>query len=313
MEKDAKIYVAGHRGMVGSAVVRKLNSEGYTNIITRTSKELDLRRQDQVEDFFAQEKPNYVFMAAAKVGGIMANNTYPADFMYDNMMIEMNVIKNAHKNNVKKLLLLGSSCIYPKMATQPIQEDSLLTGTLEKTNEAYALAKIAGLKYCEYLNTQYGTDYISAMPTNLYGPNDNYHPENSHVLPALIRRFHEAKINNEKEVVVWGTGEVLREFLFVDDLADASLHLMEHYSGNEPINIGTGKDLSIGELAALVKKTIGYDGDITYDTSKPDGTPRKLLDVTKLKNMDWSYKTELEDGVKLAYKDFLNSEIRAER
>lgn len=313
MEKDAKIYVAGHRGMVGSAIVRKLDAEGYTNIITRTSKELDLRRQDQVEDFFAQEKPNYVFMAAAKVGGIVANNTYPADFMYDNMMIEMNVINNAHKNGVEKLLLLGSSCIYPRMATQPIQEDSLLTGTLEKTNEAYALAKISGLKYCEYLNTQYGTDYISAMPTNLYGPNDNYHPENSHVLPALIRRVHEAKMNNTKEVVVWGTGKVLREFLYVDDLADASLHLMEHYSGNEPINIGTGKDLSIAELASLVKTVVGYEGDIVYDTSKPDGTPRKLLDVSKLSDMGWSYKTELEEGIKLAYQDFLNSEVRAER
>lgn len=313
MEKDAKIYVAGHRGMVGSAIIRKLDSEGYTNIITRTSKELDLRRQDQVEDFFTQEKPNYVFMAAAKVGGIMANNTYPADFMYDNMMIEMNVIKNAHKNGVEKLLLLGSSCIYPRMATQPISEDSLLTGTLEKTNEAYALAKISGLKYCEFLNTQYGTDYISAMPTNLYGPNDNYHPENSHVLPALIRRFHEAKVSNDEEVVVWGTGKVLREFLYVDDLADASLHLMEHYSGNEPINIGTGKDLSIGELASLVKKVVSYEGNITYDTSKPDGTPRKLLDVTKLGNMGWSYNTELEEGIKLAYQDFLNSEVRAER
>lgn len=313
MEKDAKIYVAGHRGMVGSAIVRKLDAEGYNNIITRTSKELDLRRQDQVEDFFAQEKPDYVFMAAAKVGGIIANNTYPADFMYDNMMIEMNVIKNAHKNGVEKLLLLGSSCIYPRMATQPIQEDSLLTGTLEKTNEAYALAKISGLKYCEYLNTQYGTDYISAMPTNLYGPNDNYHPENSHVLPALIRRVHEAKMNNTKEVVVWGTGKVLREFLYVDDLADASLHLMEHYSGNEPINIGTGKDLSIAELASLVKTVVGYEGDIVYDTSKPDGTPRKLLDVSKLSGMGWSYKTELEEGIKLAYQDFLNSEVRAER
>lgn len=313
MEKDAKIYVAGHRGMVGSAIVRKLNAEGYNNIVTRTSKELDLRRQDQVEDFFAQEKPDYVFMAAAKVGGIVANNTYPADFMYDNMMIEMNVIKNAHKNGVEKLLLLGSSCIYPRMATQPIQEDSLLTGTLEKTNEAYALAKISGLKYCEYLNTQYGTDYISAMPTNLYGPNDNYHPENSHVLPALIRRFHEAKLNNDEEVVVWGTGKVLREFLYVDDLADASLHLMEHYSGNEPINIGTGKDLSIAELASLVKTVVGYEGDIVYDTSKPDGTPRKLLDVSKLSDMGWSYKTELEEGIKLAYQDFLNSEVRAER
>ena len=313
MEKKSKIYVAGHRGMVGSAIVRKLVSEGFTNIVTRTSKELDLRRQNEVEEFFAKEKPDLVYMAAAKVGGIMANNTYPADFIYDNMMIEMNVIKSAYENGVNKLLLLGSSCIYPKMAPQPIKENSLLTGTLEETNEAYALAKISGLKYCEYLNRQYGTDYISAMPTNLYGPNDNYHPQNSHVLPALIRRVHEAKISNSNEVVVWGTGKVLREFLYVDDLADASLYLMSHYSGNQPINIGTGKDLSIAELASLVKKAVGYEGDIVYDTSKPDGTPRKLLDVSKLNNMGWSYKTELEEGIELAYQDFLNSEVRAER
>lgn len=313
MEKNAKIYVAGHRGMVGSAIVRKLKTEGYTNIVTRTSKELDLRRQNEVEDFFATEKPDFVFMAAAKVGGIMANNTYPADFIYDNMMIEMNVIKNAYENGVEKLLLLGSSCIYPRMAPQPIQESSLLTGSLEETNEAYALAKISGLKYCEYLNRQYGTDYISAMPTNLYGPNDNYHPENSHVLPALIRRVHEAKENKDAEVVVWGTGKVLREFLYVDDLADASLHLMSHYSNNEPINIGTGKDLSICELASLVKEVVGYEGELVYDTSKPDGTPRKLLDVSKLTSMGWSYKTELKDGIKLAYQDFLSSETRVER
>lgn len=313
MGKNAKIYVAGHRGMVGSAIVRKLLKEGFANIITRTSKELDLRRQNEVEDFFATEKPDYVFMAAAKVGGIMANNSYPADFIYDNMMIEMNVIKNAYENGVEKLLLLGSSCIYPRMAPQPIQESSLLTGSLEATNEAYALAKISGLKYCEYLNKQYGTDYISAMPTNLYGPNDNYHPQNSHVLPALIRRVHEAKENKDPEVVVWGTGKVLREFLYVDDLADATLHLMSHYSGNEPINIGTGKDLTIGELASLVKEVVGYEGEIVYDTSKPDGTPRKLLDVSKLTSMGWSYKTELEEGIKLAYQDFLNSETRTER
>lgn len=313
MEKNAKIYVAGHRGMVGSAVLRKLETAGYTNIITRTSKELDLRRQSEVEDFFAEENPDYVFVAAAKVGGIMANNTYPADFMYDNMMIEMNIINGAFNNKVNKLLLLGSSCIYPRMAEQPIKEDSLLTGSLEQTNEAYALAKIAGVKYCEYLNRQYGTDFISAMPTNLYGPNDNYHPQNSHVLPGLIRRFHEAKVNGDKEVVVWGTGTVLREFLYVDDLADASLYLMENYSGNETVNVGTGKDLSISELAQLVKKVVGYEGEITQDTSKPDGTPRKLLDVSKLNNSGWSYKTELEDGIKLAYQDFLTSEVRVER
>ena len=313
MEKNAKIYVAGHSGMVGSAVLRRLEATGYTNIITRTSKELDLRRQSEVEDFFAEENPDYVFVAAAKVGGIMANNTYPADFMYDNMMIEMNIIKGAFNSKVNKLLLLGSSCIYPRMAEQPIKEDSLLTGSLEQTNEAYALAKIAGVKYCEYLNRQYGTDFISAMPTNLYGPNDNYHPQNSHVLPGLIRRFHEAKVNGDKEVVVWGTGTVLREFLYVDDLADASLYLMENYSGNETVNVGTGKDLSISELAQLVKKVVGYEGEITNDTSKPDGTPRKLLDVSKLNNSGWSYKTELEDGIKLAYQDFLTSEIRVER
>ena len=313
MEKNAKIYVAGHRGMVGSAIVRKLEAEGYTNIITRTSSKLNLIRQADVEEFFKEEKPEYVIVAAAKVGGIMANNTYPADFMYDNMMIEMNVIKNAYENQVKKLLLLGSSCIYPRMAEQPIREDSLLTGSLEQTNEAYALAKISGLKYCEYLNRQHGTGYISAMPTNLYGPNDNYHPQNSHVLPALIRRFHEAKEQRVPEVVVWGTGTVLREFLYVDDLADACLFLMENYSGNETVNIGTGKDLSIGDLASLVKKVVGYEGKIVYDATKPDGTPRKLLDVSKLAGLGWSYSTELEEGITMAYQDFLNSEYRAER
>ena len=313
MEKNAKIYVAGHRGMVGSAIVRKLEAEGYTNIITRTSNKLNLIRQADVEEFFKEEKPEYVIVAAAKVGGIMANNTYPADFMYDNMMIEMNVIKNAYENQVKKLLLLGSSCIYPRMAEQPIREDSLLTGALEQTNEAYALAKISGLKYCEYLNRQHGTGYISAMPTNLYGPNDNYHPQNSHVLPALIRRFHEAKEQKVPEVVVWGTGTVLREFLYVDDLADACLFLMENYSGNETVNIGTGKDLSIGDLASLVKKVVGYQGEIVYDATKPDGTPRKLLDVSKLAGLGWSYSTELEEGITMAYQDFLNSEYRAER
>lgn len=313
MEKNAKIYVAGHRGMVGSAILRKLKSEGYTNIITRTSKELDLTRQANVEEFFAKEKPEFVFVAAAKVGGILANNTYPADFMYDNMMIEMNVIKAAFDNQVEKLMLLGSSCIYPRLAEQPIREDSLLTGPLEKTNEAYALAKIAGLKYCEYLNTQHGTNYISAMPTNLYGPNDNYHPQNSHVLPALIRRFHEAKETNAPEVVVWGTGKVLREFLYVDDLADASLFLMENYNGNETVNVGTGKDLSIAELAKLVEKVVGYEGELVFDTTKPDGTPRKLLDVSRLAEAGWTYKTELEDGIRMAYQDFLTSEMRAER
>ena len=313
MEKNAKIYVAGHRGMVGSAIVRELQRQGYTNIITRTHKELDLTRQDAVEEFFAQEKPEYVFLAAAKVGGIVANQEALADFMYDNMMIEMNVIKNAYENQVKKLLLLGSSCIYPRMAEQPIREDSLLTGSLEQTNEAYALAKISGLKYCEYLSRQHGTGYISAMPTHLCGPNDNYHPQNSHVLPALIRRFHEAKEQKVPGVVVWGTGTVLREFLYVDDLADACLFLMENYSGNETVNIGTGKDLSIGDLASLVKKVVGYEGKIVYDATKPDGTPRKLLDVSKLAGLGWSYSTELEEGITMAYQDFLNSEYRAER
>ena len=313
MEKNAKIYVAGHRGMVGSAIVRALKNQGYTNIITRTSKELDLRRQIDVEEFFAKEKPDYVFLAAAKVGGILANNEAPADFMYDNMILEMNVIHEAYKNNVKKLMFLGSSCIYPRMAPQPMKEDCLLTSELEKTNEAYALAKISGLKYCEYLNRQYGTDFISVMPTNLYGPNDNYHPEHSHVLPALIRRFHEAKENNLNQVVIWGTGTPLREFLYVDDLADACVYLMNTYSGNETVNLGTGKELSIKELAELVKKVVGFKGNITFDTTKPDGTPRKLLDVSKLEKLGWKYKTELEDGIKLAYEDFLNNDMRAER
>lgn len=313
MEKNAKIYVAGHRGMVGSAIVRALKNQGYTNIITRTSKELDLRRQIDVEEFFVKEKPDYVFLAAAKVGGILANNEAPADFMYDNMILEMNVIHEAYKNNVKKLMFLGSSCIYPRMAPQPMKEDCLLTSELEKTNEAYALAKISGLKYCEYLNRQYNTDFISVMPTNLYGPNDNYHPEHSHVLPALIRRFHEAKENNLNEVVIWGTGTPLREFLYVDDLANACVYLMNTYSGNETVNLGTGKELSIKELAELVKKVVGFKGNITFDTTKPDGTPRKLLDVSKLEKLGWTYKTELEDGIKLAYEDFLNNDIRAER
>lgn len=313
MEKEAKIYVAGHRGMVGSAIVRALEKQGYTNIIKRTSKELDLRRQDKVEEFFATEKPDYVFLAAAKVGGILANSEAPADFMYDNMILEMNVLHSAFQNNVKKLMFLGSSCIYPRMAPQPMKESCLLTSELEKTNEAYALAKISGLKYCEYLNKQYGADYISVMPTNLYGPNDNYHPEHSHVLPALIRRFHEAKINNLDKVVIWGTGKPLREFLYVDDLADACVYLMNTYSGNETVNLGTGKELTIKELAELVKKVVGFKGEITFDPSKPDGTPRKLLDVSKLEKLGWYYKTELEDGIKLAYDDFLHNDVRAER
>ena len=301
MEKDAKIYVAGHRGMVGSAIVRQLEKEGYHNIITRTHKELDLCRQDAVETFFAEEKPDYVFLAAAKVGGIMANSEALADFMYDNMVLEMNVIHEAWKNGCKKLMFLGSSCIYPRMAPQPMKESCLLTSELEKTNEAYALAKISGLKYCEFLNRQYGTDYISVMPTNLYGPNDNYHPQHSHVLPALIRRFHEAKEAGLKEVTCWGTGTPLREFLYVDDLADACVYLMNHYSGNETVNLGTGKELTIKELTELVAKVVGFEGEIKWDTTKPDGTPRKLLDVSKLEGLGWKYKTELEEGIRLTY------------
>ena len=306
MEKNSKIYVAGHRGMVGSAIVRELKRQGYENILTRTHAELDLTRQADVEKFFATEKPEYVFLAAAKVGGIVANNSAPADFMYQNMMIEMNVINAAWKNNCRKLEFLGSSCIYPKFAPQPMREDCLLTSALEPTNEAYALAKISGLKYCEYLNRQYGTDFISVMPTNLYGANDNYHPTRSHVLPALIRRFHEAKINNLPSVTCWGDGSAMREFLFVDDLANLCVFLMDNYSGNETVNAGTGKEISIKNLAELVAEIIGYGGEILWDTSKPNGTPRKLLDVSKAAALGWTYKTELRDGIKLAYEDFLS-------
>ena len=313
MEKEAKIYVAGHRGMVGSAIVRALTRQGYPHLITRTHQELNLCRQKEVEDFFACEKPDYVFLAAAKVGGIVANQEALADFMYENLILEMNVIHAAWQNQCRKLLFLGSSCIYPRMAPPPMSDSCLLTSSLEKTNEAYALAKISGLKYCEFLNRQYGTDYISAMPTNLYGPNDNYHPTHSHVLPALIRRFHEAKTGGLKEVVCWGSGTPLREFLYVDDLADACIFLMNHYSGNETVNVGTGKELSIRELTALVAAVIGYTGAIRWDLTKPDGTPRKLLDVSKLENMGWSYKTELADGIRLAYEDFLSHPVRTER
>lgn len=313
MEKNAKIYVAGHRGMVGSAIVRELNRQGYTNIITRTHKELNLTRQDQVEAFFKEEKPEYVFLAAAKVGGIMGNATAKADFMYENMILEMNVIHSAWQNGCKKLEFLGSSCIYPRLAPQPMPESCLLTSSLEETNEAYALAKISGLKYCEYLNGQYGTDYISVMPTNLYGPNDNYHPEHSHVLPALIRRFHEAKVEGKETVVCWGDGTPLREFLYVDDLANLCVFLMNHYSGSETVNAGTGKELTIKDLTELVAKVVGYHGCIEWDTSKPNGTPRKLLDVSKATKLGWTYKTELEDGIRLAYEDFLNNPMRAER
>lgn len=312
MEKNAKIYVAGHRGMVGSAIVRRLKDLGYENLVLRSSKELNLCRQLETEMFFAEEKPEYVFLAAAKVGGIFANINYPADFMYDNTMIEMNIIHAAYQQGVKRLLFLGSSCIYPKLAPQPMSESVLLTGSLEETNEAYALAKISGLKYCEYLNRQCGTDYIPVMPSNLYGPNDNYHPEYSHVIPGMIRRFHEAKLANLPKIEVWGTGKPRREFLHVDDLADACVFLMQNYRGKETLNIGMGKDLSIAELADIVKRVVGYTGEIVYDTTKPDGIPQKLVDVSKLTALGWKYKTELEDGIRLTYEDFLSHSPRTE-
>lgn len=306
MQKDSKIYVAGHRGMVGSAIVRELQRLGHTNIVTRTHAELDLTRQADVERFFVEEKPEYVFLAAAKVGGIGANSAALADFMYLNMTLEMNTIHAAWQNGVKKLLFLGSSCIYPRLAPQPMREGCLLTSALEPTNEAYALAKISGLKYCEYLNRQYGTDYISVMPTNLYGPNDNYHPEHSHVLPAMIRRFHEAKQQGLPEVTCWGDGSALREFLYVDDLAELCVFLMQNYSGNETVNAGTGKEITIKALAETIADIVGYRGQIHWDTTKPNGTPRKLLDVSKAASMGWTYKTELKEGIRLAYNDFLN-------
>ena len=299
--------------MVGSAIVRELERQGYTNIITRTHAQLDLTRQDAVEKFFAEERPEYVFLAAAKVGGIEANDTAPADFMYMNMMLEMNVINAAWRNGCRKLEFLGSSCIYPRMAPQPMPESCLLTSALEKTNEAYALAKISGLKYCEYLNRQYGTDFISVMPTNLYGPNDNYHPTHSHVLPALIRRFHEAKEAGLKSVTCWGDGSPLREFLYVDDLANLCVFLMQNYSGNETVNAGTGKELSIRELTQTVAEVVGYKGRIEWDTTRPNGTPRKLLDVSKATRLGWRYSTELREGIALAYEDFLNNPMRAGR
>ena len=312
MNKDSKIYIAGHKGMAGSAIFRKLQSLGYNNFVLKTSKELDLRNQQPVADFFASEKPEYVFLAAAKVGGIVANNTYRADFLYDNLQIQNNIIHASFVNNVKKLLFLGSSCIYPKMAPQPINEDYLLTGPLEHTNEPYAIAKIAGLKLCDAYRDQYGCNYISAMPTNLYGINDNYHPEHSHVLPALIRRFHEAKVSNAASVTIWGSGAPLREFMYADDLADACVYLMHNYDEKGFINIGTGEEVSIKELALLIKDIVGYNGELQFDTSKPDGTPRKLLDVSKLHSKGWKHSTYLKEGIKLAYKDFLASKF-AER
>lgn len=297
MDTSAKIYVAGHRGLVGSAIVRRLQSGGYNNVITRTHSELDLMRQADVEQFFAQEKPDYVFMAAAKVGGIQANNTYRADFIYDNLQIQNNVIYNAYASGVKKLLFLGSSCIYPKLAPQPLKEEYLLTGPLEETNEPYAIAKIAGIKLCESLNRQYGTSYISVMPTNLYGQGDNFDLETSHAMPALVRKMIEAKESQAQSVVVWGSGKPLREWLYVDDLADAIVFLMNEYEGTEIFNIGTGKDISIADLASLIKKVVGYEGEIVYDSSKPDGTPQKLLDVSKINNLGWTAQISLEAGI----------------
>ena len=305
MDFDSKIYVAGHRGMVGSAILRELERQGYKNLITRTHSELDLSRQSDVEKFFADEKPEYVFLAAAHVGGIIANSSALADFMYDNIMIAMNVINSAWRNDCKKLEFLGSSCIYPRMSAQPIKEEYLLTGALEKTNEAYALAKISGLKYCEFLNNQYGTNYISVMPCNLYGLNDNYHPTNSHVIPALIRRFYEAKESKAQSVTCWGDGTPLREFLYADDLAELCVFLMNNYSGNETVNAGTGHDITIKALTEIIADVVGFKGEILWDTSKPNGTMRKVLDVSKANSLGWRYKTELKDGLKLAYEDFL--------
>lgn len=303
MNNSGKVYIAGHRGMVGSAIERKLRSNGFSNIVTRTSSELDLRDQEAVNRFFNEEKPQYVFLAAAKVGGIHANNTFRAEFLYDNLMIEANIIEAAHQNGVEKLLFLGSTCIYPKLADQPLKESYLLTGPLEETNEPYAIAKIAGIKLCETYRDQYGDDFISVMPTNLYGPNDNYDLQNSHVLPALIRKFHEAKVEGKPAVEIWGTGSPKREFLHVDDLADACFYLMENYSDKELVNIGWGEDISIKDLAMLVKDIVGYEGDLKFDTSKPDGTPRKLVDTTKLTNLGWSPSISLRDGITSVYEE----------
>ncbi len=304
MEKGAKIYVAGHRGMVGSAIVRSLHNAGYSRIVTRTSKELDLRNQAAVSEFFEHEKPDYVFLAAAKVGGILANNTYRAEFLYDNLAIEANIIHSAYQNETKKLLFLGSSCIYPKMAPQPLKEEDLLTGLLEPTNEPYAIAKIAGIKLCEAYRDQYGCNFIAAMPTNLYGQGDNYHLQNSHVIPAMIRKFHEAKINGSEVTELWGTGSPLREFMFADDMGDACLFLMQEYNEKLFINVGTGQEVTIKELAMLIKEVVGFEGDIAFDATKPDGTPRKLMDSTRLHGMGWRHKTELRDGLAKAYQFF---------
>lgn len=307
IKKSAKIYIAGHRGLVGSAIIRKLQAEGYTNLVFREFAKLDLRNQQAVDSFFTAEKPEYVFLAAAKVGGIMANNQLGADFIYDNLVIETNIIKAAHANSVTKLLFLGSSCIYPRGCPQPIKEEYLLTGPLEETNKPYAVAKVAGLIMCQAFNKQYNTNFISVMPTNLYGPGDNFDPNNSHVLPALIRKFHEAKVTNAPQVTVWGTGKPMREFLFVDDLATACVFLMESYDDKEPINIGTGVDVTIKDLAKLIAEIVGYAGKITFDINKPDGTPRKLLDISRLKNLGWRPKVELKDGIAITYQHYLKS------
>ena len=304
MNKEAKIYIAGHRGMVGSAIQRRLTALGYEKIITMSSKELDLRIQERVNEFFEVERPDYVFLAAAKVGGILANNTYRADFIYENIMIQSNVIHSAYATGVKKLMFLGSSCIYPKMAPQPLKEEYLLTGLLEPTNEPYAIAKIAGIKMCDAYRSQYGCDFISVMPTNLYGPNDNYDLQNAHVLPSLVRKFHEAKLNKASEVNIWGSGTPKREFLHADDLADACVYLMNNYSDAGLINIGTGEDISISDLAGLIQKVVGYEGSIVYDSTKPDGTPRKLMDVSKLTGLGWTFSISLEKGLELVYKEY---------
>jgi GDP-L-fucose synthase len=312
MEKNSKVYVAGHRGLVGSAIMRKLESKSYKNIICRTHKELDLTDQQAVNEFFVSEKPEYVFLAAAKVGGIFANDTYPAEFIYDNLMIETNVINAAYKYGVKKLLFMGSSCIYPKFALQPMKEEYLLTGELEPTNEAYAIAKIAGIRLCKHYNQQYGTNFISVMPTNLYGPNDNFDLQTSHVMPALIRKFHEAKINNESKVVIWGTGKPLREFLHVDDMADACVYLMDNFNAEdmgEFVNIGVGKDVSIAELSETIRDIVGFEGEVLYDTSKPDGTPRKLLDVSLLNSLGWKHSIDLKEGIKNTFEWYVKHDI----
>ena len=310
MDNNDKIYIAGHRGMVGSAIHRRLKKEGFENFVFRTSDELDLRNQPAVADFFAKEKPGYVFLAAAKVGGILANNTYRAEFLYDNLMIQSNVIEHSYRQGVKKLLFLGSSCIYPKLAPQPLKEEYLLTGLLEHTNEPYAIAKIAGIKMCDAYRSQYGCDFVSVMPTNLYGPNDNYDLKNSHVLPALLRKFHEAKINNQPEVIVWGSGTPRREFLHADDMADACVFLIKNYSEPGLINIGVGEDLSIKELSEMIREITGYNGKIVFDSSKPDGTPRKLMDISKLSSLGWKAKIPLQNGIERTYKDgFISKEI----